>query len=706
MNWWVNLVTKRPVWILGIAAGVVALAGAWGLGVFGHLSDGGFEDPNSSSAQAAEVIAREFPSKDTDLVVLFTARSGKIADPAITAAIKDDLAKLAATPGVQQVTSTFSTPAPSFNSKDGRQTYALLTLDGGDTKQRDTFRQLESSVSGSSQVRVQYGGEVAVNEQINQQTEKDLAKAELLSVPVLGILLLIIFRSVVAALVPLALGGLSILVAFLLVRVLSLSTDVSIYAINIITLMGLGLSIDYSLFTVSRFREELARGRDVSQALDTTLRTAGRTVLFSGLTVILSLLGLLVFEQNFLRSMGLGGAAAVAATVLLSATILPAVLKLLGRRINAWALPGLSRSLHQPPKTGILYRYSHFVMRHPLVTLGVALELLVILGLPFLSARFSTPDVSVVPEAFSSRQVDNALRQNFVGASQSPITIVARTDASAAGPEPYLQRLRAVSGVTEVAVAGQSGTHTEVKVTQAYQPQSANAQQVVRDVRAAETPAGWQEVRIGGQTAELVDLLDSLRSKLPWAALIIVVATSVLLFLMLGSVVIPVKAVILNVLSLSAAFGLLVWIFQDGHWVGALGLTSNGTIDATQPILIFAIAFGLAMDYELFLLSRVKEEYDRTGDNVHSVAYGIQHTAGIITSAALILVVVIGLFATGKISLIQQVGVGLAAAVAIDATLVRMVLVPTAMRLLGEYNWWAPRPLAKLARRLGLRESA
>jgi len=706
LKWLIKLVTKYPLYVLAGGFLAVAAAFVWGLSVFGHLSGGGFDDPNSSSFKANNTIAREFPSKHNDFIVLFTTTTGSVRDPAVSNAIKADLAKIAAAPGVSRVVSFYSLPAPNFISKDARQTYALITLT---SKQSTTLAKLQEQTPDSATMTVQYGGEAAVNEQINTQTKADLGKAEALSFPILGILLLIIFRSVVAAVVPLALGGLSILFAFLIVRGLTLFTDISIYAINIITLMGLGLAIDYSLFIVSRFREELAAGHEVDEALGITLRTAGRTILFSGLTVILSLLGLLVFHQSFLRSMGLGGAAAVMATVIISMTVLPAALRLLGHRINAWGIPGLSGSLGKPAGTGIWYRYSDFIMRYPLVTLGAALELLVILGLPFLSAHFTTPDATTIPANLSSRQVHDALIDNFVGAGQSPVIVVAHTPGNTSAPETqtalaaYMKSLDGVSGVTGTSVTAKSEHYYEIDAAQDYAPQSDDARQVVRDVRSVAVPAGWQ-VETNGQSAALVDLLASLRAGIPWAALIIVISTSTLLFLMLGSVVIPIKAIILNVLSLSAAFGLMAWVFQDGHLATTFGLTSNGSLDATQPILIFAIAFGLAMDYELFLLSRVKEEYDRTGDNTHSVAVGVQRTAGIITSAALMLVVVIGLFATGKISIIQQVGVGLGAAVAIDATIVRMILVPTAMRLLGRFNWWAPAPLAALARRLGIRD--
>lgn len=709
MNKLIQLLTRRPWWVMAAGALTVVAAASYGLSVFKHLSDGGYGDPKSSSYQAQTTINEQFKDQRSDLLVLFTTENDLlVTDPGPSAAISQRLTKLADDASVSRSVSYFSTGSPGFLSKKRQQTFASVSLKGTAAEKKAAYHRLEEAVKSGDGITVQYGGFVAINDQISRQISQDLEKAEVLSFPILALLLVIVFRSVVAVLVPLALGGLSILVAFLIVRLLTNVTDVSVYAINIITLMGLGLAIDYSLFIVSRFREELAAGRPVPAALATTMQTAGRTVFFSALTVILCLLGLLVFPQAFLRSMGLGGAAAVAATAVLALTILPATLRLLGRHINAWALPGLHRSLARPAEHGFWYRYSHALMRRPLLGLAIALEVLVLLGLPFMAARFSTPDATTVPTNYSSRQVNTALEENFAS-SGSAITLAIRADGSASDPirqrtlNAYLNDIRSLDGLGTVQVQGMAGDYYYVRAFEAYEEQSRSTQQTVREVRQIAPPAGWS-VDTGGSTAELVDLLDGLGARLPWAGLIILLTTSLLLFIMLGSVVIPLKAVVLNVLSLSAAFGLLTWIFQDGHFASQLGFVSTGALDATQPVLIFAIAFGLAMDYELFLLSRIKEAYDESGDNTDAVALGVERTAGIITSAALMLVVVIGLFATGKISIIQQVGVGLAAAVAIDATIVRLILVPASMRLLGHVNWWAPAPLAALSRRLGLRE--
>ncbi len=712
MNRWTHITNRRPGWVLTAGLILAVIAASYGLTVFSRLSSGGYGDPNSSSEKALSTLSSEFKNQRSDLVILFSASDRSItSDPSTAQFVRRQLDTAKSTSGVANVTSYFSTGAPDFVSTSGRQTFATVALNGTQAEKVTTFHNLQNQIKSGTGVAVEYGGFVAVNDQISAQVTKDLAKAEMLSFPILAILLVLVFRSVVAALVPLGLGGLSILVAFLLVRIITNYTTVSVYAINIITLMGLGLAIDYSLFIVSRFREELAGGATTNKAIATTLRTAGRTVFFSALTVVLCLLGLLVFPQGFLRSMGMGGAAAVAATAILALTVLPAALRLIGHHINDLALPGLHKSLSRPAEHGFWYRYSHFIMRRPLLMFGLAVELLVVLGIPFYSAIFTTPDAKTVPASYSSRQVNDQLATNFAGAGDTKLTLVIEADGPANLPDnqrklsEYLARFSKVDGLDKQKILGAEGNFYNVAFSEQYKSQSPAAQQVVRNARTVAIPEGWT-VYSGGTSAELVDLLDGLGSKLPLAGLIILVTTSTLLFIMLGSVVIPFKAVILNVLSLSAAFGVLVWIFQDGHLTSQLGFVSNGSIDATQPVLIFAIAFGLAMDYELFLLSRVKEEYDRTGNNANAVAVGVERTASIITSAALMLVVVIGLFATGKIGIIQQVGVGLGVAVAIDATIVRLVLVPSAMRLLGHLNWWAPAPLARLSKRLGVQEEA
>ena len=711
MNRLALIINRLPVYIVTLGLLLSVSAGYYGLRVFDHLSSGGYGDPASESWRAQEILTEQFDGQRTDVILLLETTDGSaVTTGKFTSIAQRILAEAAATDGVDKVTSFYSTGAAQFVSQDGRQTFASLSLAGKtDQDHLKVYEQLTErwpdEVDG---LKLKFGGSVAINQQISNQISEDLQRAEMLSFPILAVLLVLVFRSVVAALVPLGLGALSIIVAFALTRLITTFTDVSVYAINVITFMGLGLAIDYSLFLVSRFREELAAGATSDQATRTTLRTAGRTVGFSALTVVLCLFGLTIFPQQFLQSMGYGGAAVVAATALLALTVLMAVLRLLGGRINAWVLPGLHTHISRQPEHGFWYRYSHFVMRRPVAMLVLALGLLLAVGWPFLRAQYTLPDGTSVPTNLSSRYVTDSLQNNFAS-SGSALNVILEADglvtdvARQTALRAYTERLADVEGIGAARVTGVNGAFVFVQATENNPSQSEAARETVDRVRALAPPDAWQ-VYVGGQSAELVDTLDGIVRQLPWALLIIAETTFILFVLMLGSVVIPIKAMILNVLSLSAAFGLLVWLFQDKFFAGFLHLSANGSLDANQPVLIFAIAFGLAMDYELFLLSRVKEAYDRTGDNTLAVAEGVERTAGIITSAAIMLVVVIGLFATSKISIIQQVGIGLAAAVLIDATIVRMVLVPATMQILGKYNWWAPAWLKRLVDRAGLQD--
>jgi len=735
MRNWAKIINKWP-WLVvaGTLVAVMAAAG-YGFGVFGKLTGGRDVDRQAESSKVAATVAAKFKGQDYQLIGLFTSGSATVGDSGYKQAVESRVKQIQAHAHVKTVVDFYNTGNDAFVSKNRRQTYVAVSLDGTKAQNTAVFRDLAATPAPTG-FRLAYGGEVAVTAQINDQISHDLEFAELISFPLLAILLFLVFRSLAATLAPLAIGGMSIVGAFALVRVLSNFTNISVYSINVITIMGLGLAIDYSLFVISRFREELAAGRAAPDAVANTLATAGRTVLFSGLTVMLCLLSLLVFPLDFLHSMALGGSAAVLAAVTLATTILPAALRLLGHRIN-WLSLGRGHKTARAVESGRWYRLARFVMRRPVITLAVALAVLLALGSPFLSAKFSMPTDDIVPKNLSSRAVGDDLKNNFANpGTLINILITAHPQLSAAAVDAtrtYLDEIRAVSGVKSVtdiestvgtndvisAYAAQilridseaaparaafvSGDVQLVKVYTDYAPQSKDAQNLVAALRNA-APVPGITTQIGGESAELVDLLHSLGSKIPLAAGLILVAITVLLLLMLGSVVIPLKAVILNALSLSAAFGLLVWIFQDGHFADALNLVALGQIDAMQPILIFATAFGLAMDYELFLVSRIKEAYDTGISNEEATAIGVEKTAGIITSAALLLVVVIGAFATSRVTIIEQVGVGLAAAVIIDATIVRLVLLPASMRLLGRWNWWAPAPLVRLRSRLGLKE--
>jgi RND superfamily putative drug exporter len=524
----------------------------------------------------------------------------------------------------------------------------------------------------------------------------------------------VIFGSVAAASLPLAIGVTAILGAFTALRGFTYLTDVSVFSINVITILGLGLAIDYGLFMVSRFREELRRGLSTEDAVARTMATAGRTVAVSGLTVAIALAGLLIFPQAFLRSMGFGGMAAVLVAMVAALTLLPALLSVLGPRVDALAVRRLlrRRATAAPPVDGrgAWARVARSVMRRPVAYAVGIVVLLLALGLPFLRVSFGGIDARALPAGTGSRVVAETIDRDFGGSAEPPVEAVLTLPAAVDSPSGraalgrWMSAARSLPGVTSAEVTGAAGDVSRVGVGVAGDPISAESRGLVDRLRALPPPDGGS-VLVGGRTAELVDLLDSVGSRLPWMALIVVGTSFVLLFLAFGSVVLPAKAVLMNVLSLSASFGALVWIFQDGHLSGLLDFTPTGTLEATQPILVLAIVFGLSMDYEVFLMSRIRERYLTTGDNTAAVATGLQRTGGIITSAALLLIVVIGAFSLSGITFIKLIGVAMILAILLDATIVRALLVPATMRLLGRANWWAPAPLRRIHDRLGFSES-
>ena len=688
---------RRAVLAAGVA--FLLLAGVWGTGVFGKLVGGGFEDPGSESARATEALVEAFGRDAADVVVLYSSADRTVDDPTFRRDVEAVLGDLPE--GSVTSASTFwSTGAPSFVSEDRSSTFVVLGLPGDDDEALEAAYGVVADRLDAAGLETAVGGAVAGEVTTSEQVGEDIARAEALSLPVLAVLLVVVFGGLVAAGLPLLVGGFSVLGAFLVLQVLSYTTDLSVFALNIVTLLGLGLAIDYSLFMVSRFREELAEGRSVPDAVERTVATAGRTVAFSGLIVTVSLAGLLVFPQMFLQSMGLGGMAAVVVAAVTSLTVLPAVLGMLGERVNALRLPFLRRRGAGGAFWG---RLARAVLRRPVAVMVSTVGLLLLLGLPFLRIEFGTVDARALPADNEVRVVAEALLADFPGQSTSPLEV------AVVGPPAdlpsYVSAVEAVPGVAGVTVRGEQGGVTGLTVTQLADPLSDAARDTLAAVRALPAPDGTR-VLVGGQTAEFVDLNGSLADRLPVAAVLVVLTMLVLLFLAFGSVVLPLKALVVNVLSLSAVFGLLVWIFQDGNLAGLLGIDTVGPIESTQPILVLALAFGLSMDYEVFLLSRIREQWDLTHDNALAVETGLRRTGGLITSAAVLFMVVVGAFATSGVVFIQMIGVGLVLAVAIDATLVRGLLVPAAMHLMGDANWWAPRPLLRVYERFGVREES
>jgi RND superfamily putative drug exporter len=667
-----------------------AVAGTVGGGVADHLTSGGFENPKAESIKAKRVVEDQFRAGDPNLVLLVTARNSNVDDPAVASGAAALTQELADTPGIQQSVSywTLGSPPP-LRGNDGKQALVLARIGGDEDTVNARVEELSPAFTRQNDAfSVRVSGFAEVFRQVGETIEADLVTAEGIALLITLVLLVVVFGSVVAAGLPVGIGVLSIVGTFFVLRVLAELTQVSIYSLNLTTFLGLGLAIDYSLFVVSRYREELRRGLEPADAVVRSVQTAGRTVLFSAGTVAVSLAALLVFPLAFLRSFAYAGMAVVAVAAVASVVVLPAALAGLGRNIDRLAI------FHRPYKDvgeGFWHRIAVGVMRRPLVTVAAVVTVLLMLGIPFLRIRLGNPDDRVLPPSISSRQVQDEIRRNFSSREAGSVLVVA-TDAGG----------RLVAPPGPVSARFTSGDGTWLSVVPSVEPVSARGERLVKDVRAAPSPF---PVSVAGLSAELVDSKASILGRLPLAAGIITVITFTLLFLMFGSVLVPLKAVVLNLLSLTATFGAMVWIFQDGHLSGFLGFTPTGSIMVAMPILMFCIAFGLSMDYEVFLLSRIKEEHDRTGDNERSVAIGLERTGRIVTAAAALLGVVFLAMATSRVSFMKLFGIGLTMAVLMDATLIRATLVPAFMKLAGEANWWAPGPMRRFHERWGLSET-
>jgi RND superfamily putative drug exporter len=723
--------TRRLTLVIALLFAVGA--GVWGTGVFGKLDSGNtFTPPDSQSNAESTLAASLFGRNSADVVVLFHSAAHPVADPVYRQAVTGYLADIPANEVTKSAT-YWTSGQPSLVSADRHSTYAVLQLAGSTDQARETaYKAIKAdfkTVAGTpgDGITAQVGGYTATEVAINDAVGANIARAESISFPVLLILLVIIFGSVVAATAPLLLGGLAILGAFTVLRLLTLATTVSIYSENITTILGLGLGIDYGLFIVTRFREELRRQKNVELAVARTVATAGRTVLVSGVTVALALSSLMLFQPVFLRSMGYGGVATVAVDVIAALTVLPALLAVLGHRVNALAVrKGIRKNARKsmsditafpsdvprrvvPPgdnseSEGGFYRLARAVMRRPVAIASVIVIVLLALGTPFLRISWGSADANSLPTTSAARQVQEALTNEFPANSTNPIEAVVTGVTNPAQLAAYTAKITAIPGVTGVETTARHGTGVRLDVGYTPQPDSPQARQIVTSIRAL-APPPHAGVLVGGTTAMLVDELSSLGGTLPWMALVTALATFVLLFLAFGSVVLPIKAIVMNILSLSATFGVIVWVFQWGHLSGLLGFTATGSIDPTMPILLLAIVFGLSMDYEVFLLSRIRERYDETGDNTEAVAAGLQRTGGLITSLALLLIVVVAFFSASSITFLKLLGVGMIVALLVDATVVRILLVPATMRLLGRANWWAPGPLRRLYSRYGLSEA-
>jgi RND superfamily putative drug exporter len=713
-----ELVVRGRIPILILALVGLVVAGAVGGGVADRLSSGGFEDPAAESVIASEFLVDNFGVRSPDLVLVATS-AGSIDSPEAVASGVALTEALGAEDGVTGVSSYWSLGSPPpLRSKGGNRAMIFANLDGDQSTVLERSGLLAEEYRGEFEgLEILVGGPGALFAEVNATVEGDLVRAEAIAFPITLILMVIVFGTVVAALLPLAVGVFAIVGTFLVLDLIARGTEVSIFSLNQTTALGLGLAIDYALFVVSRFREELAGGFDPKEAVRRTMRTAGRTVLFSAGTVMASLASMLVFPLAFLRSFGYSGIAVVALAAIGAVVVLPALLAVLGHRVNKLRV----RRLRQIPEgTGVWHRLATAVMRRPIPIATLSVGLLLFLGAPFFRVELGNADDRVLPPTSEARQVGDVLRAEFDGFESSPIQVVAEGLVNSEDIDGYAASLSTLDGVARVdAATGSyvggvqvlppgpangrflSEVGTYLNAIPAVDPSSGEAEDLVAEVRRLGAPVA---VGVTGESASLVDIKASLIGDLPLALAIIGVVTFVVLFLMFGSVLVPAKAVVLNLLSLSATFGSMVWIFQEGNLSEVLGFTATGSLQITMPILMFAIAFGLSMDYEVFLLSRIKEEHDRSGDTVTSVALGLERTGRIVTAAALLMSVVFGAFATSGVSFMKMFGVGMTVAVLVDAFVVRATLVPAFMRLAGRANWWAPAWMKRIYERFGFSE--
>ncbi|HRH82532.1 MAG TPA: MMPL family transporter [Thiobacillaceae bacterium] len=739
-----KLTTQHPWKVVVVALSVLILALFYGKDVMRHLSLApGWDVPGSGSALTTQHLRDQLDRDETMVIVLFRPKDNfthQVDDPEYRDAVEDVLLGIARNPEVGAVHSYYTSADARLKSADGRMTYAVVPLARGEEEGIAAFERLRGQLR-SDVLRVELGGELATYWDTRVQLEEDLHTAELLSFLALALLLLWVFGSPVAALLPLAVGFGTILLSVALLKLSTTVADVSVYTVNVVSMLGLGLAIDYALFILSRFREERGHGLTVEDSILRTLMTAGRTVTFSGVTVAASLSCVALLPQRFFENMALAGSISVVSAMLTSVVLLPSLLALMGDRVNQFALPVLARRARHQEEGGRWYNFSHFVMRHPWAVMLATLSVLMVIGTPVLRMQIGPSDAKSLPLQADSRRVQDTLANAFPSADLSPVFVTVRAAGGLHDPKvigglyDLTAAIEKLDGVRQVValttldpgltrtdyqllyenpdqfpLAAQALAHlarddyTLVYVNYDLDPIQPEARALVQRIRDIPRPDGLAEVQVGGFPAFHLDYLQTLGAGVPMVIAAIVAVICLLLFLMLGSVLVPVKVVLTNLLSLSATFGALVWIFQEGHLAGLLNFTPQGAMDGTILVLIFASAFGLAIDYEVFLLSRVKEICDATGDNIKAVSTGIQRSGPIITNAALLIGIVLGAFATGEVVFMKAMGLGLLLSVIVDATLVRMLLVPASLRLLGRLNWWAPKPLMMLYQRFNLSE--
>ena len=728
-----RIAIAAPRRVLALTALVMVAAAIFGIPVAKTLSAGGFQDPTSQSAEATALLTEKFDQGDMQLLFTVTAEDG-VNSPAATATGTEIVRALEQSPHVAQVTSAWTAPPPAaaeLVSKDKTAGLVVAGITGGENDAQKYAKALSEQLAHDRPgVTVRSGGAAMVYAQINAQTERDLLRMEAIAIPLSFLVLVWVFGGLVAAAVPMAVGGMAILGSMSVLRLITFTTDVSIFALNLSIAMGLALAIDYTLLIISRYRDELADGVPRERALVRTMVTAGRTVVFSATTVALSMVAMLLFPMYFLKSFAYAGVATVGFAALAATVVTPAAIWLLGDRLDALNVFRRDR-LPKPVDQQFWYRWTHRVMGRA-IPLGLAVvTLLLVLGAPFLGVRWGFPDDRVLPASASAHQVGDQLRDDFIDNSATAVTVVI-PDAQGLTPGDYERYAAELSRVPEVgAVSAPTGSFTDGVKTgppvaatgvadgSAFLTVSSTAplfsdasENQLTALHAIEGPGG-RAVQLTGIAQVNRDSVVAITDRLPWVLGLIAVITFGLLFLLTGSIVLPLKAIVLNILSLTAAFGALVWIFQEGH-LSALGTTPTGTLVANMPVLLFCIAFGLSMDYEVFLLARIRENWlslRAAGGgtprhlNDEAVALGLARTGRVITAAALVMSISFAALIAAEVSFMRMFGVGLTLAILVDATLVRMVLVPAFMHVLGGWNWWAPTPLVRLHDRIGIDES-
>ena len=687
------LIVTRKKFIFALFISLILTAGAIGSSVFGKLDSGGYSDPNSDSAKVFEYLTDEFKVKDPAIVLVVETKNG-ITSPDASASASKLESQIKLEPGVESTLSFWSSGgAPSLKSSDGNSAFLFIYSESieWDEVQNLGKRMQEKYEGDYETLKVYASGTGVFAHAINTKIADDLKLSEAISIPLTFIFLVFVFGSLVASAMPLLVGVSAILGSLLVMYLLTLFTGVSVFALNLITGLGLGLGIDYSLLMVNRFREELHAGKSVEEAVRKTVSTAGKTVFYSGLTIVITLASLMLFPLMFLKSFGYAGVTVVIMAVLGSLVALPALLAILGTRINKAVV---RKGAITPKQEGRWAQTARFVMRRPVAVVTLSLILLTVLAAPIKDIVFTQVDSRVLPASNPAAAASQIISERFPGQEGNPIEIVVPNGAQITSQiDKFTSEVAKVDGIVRIGPLQTYGNDVRVTAIHEMGPRTPDAERLINEIRDLAAPKG---TLIGGVAADYADTQNGIARTMPWALLWIVIGVLVLLFVFTGSIILPIKAVILNVLSLAATLGAITWIFVDGNLQWLVGeFTVTNAVDTGSIILVAVVAFGLSMDYELFLLSRIKEEHDAGKSNVESVAVGLQRSARIITAAAGLLAIVFASFVLSGVTSIKMLGFGVAFAIILDATLVRALLVPALMRLFGERNWWAPEAMKK-----------